>query len=109
MRVIRLIELRSVSIVTVVRVDDIFAAGVKSRCDQLCEYPNRLVPVNNLGELRWYAGCRLSRDWDAGTWTISQRGFAENTAVRFGGSSGNSKPRSTGLKLKRFDENEHVG
>ena len=71
--VMRLIESGSVSIVTVVHVDDIFAVGLKAtrRCDQFCEDVNRLVPINNMRMLRWYAGCRFSRDWDAGTLTIS--------------------------------------
>ena len=68
------IESDSVSIMTVVTADDFFAVGIKSRCDQFCENRNRLVPVNNLGELRWYAGCRFSKDWDAGTLTITQQG-----------------------------------
>ena len=71
-----------------VHVDDIFAVGLKARCDQFCEDLNRLVPINNLGRLRWYAGCRFSRDWDAGTLTISQQAFAENTAARFNVNSG---------------------
>ena len=104
----RLIESGSVSIVTV-NVDDIFAVGVKSRCNQFCEDRNRLVRVNNLGELRWYAGCRFSRYWDAGTLTISQQAFAENIAARFGVSSGRNNPLSAGLKLEEFDENELVG
>ena len=90
--VLRLIESGSVSIVTVVHVDDIFAVGLKARCDQFCEDLNRLVPINNLGELRWYAGCRFSRDWDAGTLTISQQAFAENNAARFDVSSGRNTP-----------------
>ena len=53
--VVRLIESGSVSIVTVVHADDIVAVGAKSGCDQFCEDLNRLVPINNLGELRWYA------------------------------------------------------
>ena len=57
--------------------DDIFAVRLNARCDQFCEDLNRLVPINNLGELRLYAGCRFSRDWDAGTLTISQQAFAE--------------------------------
>ena len=61
-----LTESGSVSIVTVVHVDDICAAGRKDRCDQFCDDSNRLVPLNNLGELRGYAGCRFSRDWEAG-------------------------------------------
>jgi len=43
--VLRLIESGSVSIVTVVHVDDIFAVGLKARCDQFCEDLNRLVPL----------------------------------------------------------------
>ena len=54
--VMRLIESGSVSIVTVVHLDDNFAAGLKARCDQFCEDLNRLVPISNLDELRWYAG-----------------------------------------------------
>ena len=38
-----------VSLATVVHVDDIFAVGVKSRCDQFREDLNRHVPVNSLG------------------------------------------------------------
>ena len=86
--------------------DDIVAVGLKAR---FCEDLNRLVPINNLGRLRWYAGCRFSSDWDAGSLTISQQPFAENTAARFHVSSGRNTPLSTGLTLEEFDENEPVG
>ena len=107
--VLRLVESGSAPIVTVVHVDDIFAVELKARCDQFCEDPNRLVPINNLGELWWYAGCRFSRNWDAGTLTISQQAFDENTAARFDVRSGRNTPLSTGLKLEEFDKNEPVG
>ena len=107
--VLRLVESGTVSIVTVVHVDDIFAVGRKTRCDQLFEDLNRLVPINNLGELRWYAGCQYSRDWDAGTLTISQQAFAENTALKFGVSSGRRNPLEKGLKLEEFDATEPEG
>ena len=94
--VLRLVESGTVSIVTVVHVDDIFAVGRKARCDQFCEDSNRLVPINNLGELRWYAGCRYSRDWDAGTLTISQQAFDGNAALKFGVSSGRRNPLKKG-------------
>ena len=45
--VMRLIESGSVSIVTVHV--DIFAVGLKARCDQFCEDLNRLVPINKWG------------------------------------------------------------
>ena len=54
-----------------------FAVGRKDRCDQFCKDLNHLVTVNNLDELRWHADDRYSRDWDAGTLTISHENFAE--------------------------------
>ena len=70
--VMRLVESGTASTVIVVHVDDIFTVWRKARCDKFREDFNRLVPINNLGELRWYAGCRYSRDWGTGTLTISQ-------------------------------------
>ena len=75
--VLRSVEFRTVSIVTVVHVDDIFAVGRKARYDQFCEDFNRLVPINNLSELRCYVDCWYSRDWDADTLTILQQTFTE--------------------------------
>ena len=71
--VLRLVESRTVSIVTVFHVDGIFAVGWKASCDRFYEALNGLVPINKLGELRWYAGCRYSRDSDSGTLTTSQQ------------------------------------
>ena len=65
--------------------------------------------INNLGELRWYAGCRYSRDWDAGLLAISQQAFAENTALKFGVSSGRRNLLEKGLKLEEFDATEPEG
>lgn len=42
-------------------VDDIFAVGVKERCDQFGIDLNEMVPVKNLGDLRWYSGLTLRR------------------------------------------------
>ena len=55
----------SVSVIAVVHVDDIFAVGREDRCDRFCEDLNHLVPINNLGELRWYV-CHYSRNKVAG-------------------------------------------
>lgn len=51
----------AVSIITVVDVDDIFAAGRKSRCDEFCEDLDCLVPIDNIGKLKWDPGCHHSR------------------------------------------------
>ena len=88
--------------------DDIFAMGRKARCDQFCEDLNRLVPINNLGELERYA-CRYSREWGAVTLTISQQSLAENTAAKLGVSSGWRNPFEKDLKLAEFDKSELEG
>ena len=69
--VMRLIE-HSVVVMVVVHVHDIFSIGRKRRCDKIGVDLNRYVPITNLGELRWYAGCRFSRDAVLGTVTMSQ-------------------------------------
>ena len=60
--VFRLIRGGIVVLILVVHVDDIFAVGEKERCDQFGEDLNRMVPVKNLGELKWYSGCFYARD-----------------------------------------------
>ena len=42
-----------VIITLVVYVDDIFAVGDKDRCDEFGVELNKMVPVENLGDLRW--------------------------------------------------------
>ena len=93
----------------IVHVDDTFAVGQKRRCDQFCDDFNRHAPINNLGELKWYACYRSARDFEAGTLKISQQFFAENTAAKFGASSGRATPLQTGPKLHEFDEDKPVG
>ena len=41
-----------------------------------------MVPVKNLGELRWY-GCHYTREQEMGTPTISQRTFADELVKTF--------------------------
>ena len=60
--VFRLIRGGIVVLILVVYVDDIFAVGKKERCDQFGEDLNRMVPVKNLRELKWYSGCFYERD-----------------------------------------------
>ena len=71
--VMRLVEAGGVPVVVVVHVDDIFAIGRKSRRDKFGDDLDAYVPITNLGERRWYAGCRFERDRVAGTVKISNR------------------------------------
>ena len=87
------------AITAVVHVDDIFAVGQKERCDRLCVDLNRTIPVKNLGDLKWYGGCRYSRDRKRGTLTISQQSFAEELVKKFRVTSVQSVPLKVGVKL----------
>ena len=102
--VMRLIEHSVVVMVVVVHVDDIFSIGLKSRFDKFGVDLNRYVPITNLGELRWYAGCRFSHDAVLGTVTMSQQAVAEKIVAKFGVTQ--NKPMVVGLKLEQFDEDE---
>ena len=42
-----------------------------------------MVPVKNLGELRWYGGCHYTRERETGTLTISQKTFADELVKTF--------------------------
>ena len=75
--VFRLIRGGIVVLILIVHVDDIFAVGKKERCDQFGEDLNRMVPVKNLGELKWYSGCFYERDREAGRLKISQQTYTE--------------------------------
>ena len=103
----RLQEGGIVSVVVVVHVDDIFAAGLKSRCDKVCEDLNAFVSVNNLGELKWYAGCRFTRDQVAETLEISQQVFAEEMMKKFGVTKSKRLPMAVGMKLEEYNGDEH--
>ena len=104
--VMRLVEDGGVSVVVVVHVDDIFAIGRKSRCDKFGDDLNAYVPITNLGELRWYAGCRFERDRVAGTVKISQHTSAEKIVAKFGVTRGKPTPMVVGLRLDEFDQEE---
>ena len=89
--------------------DSIFTLGWKNRCDQVCDDLNRLVPINNLGDLRWYAGYRYSRGWEAGRLTVSQQSIAENAAAKINVNSSRMTPLAAGLELEELDVTEPEG
>ena len=92
----------------VVHVDDILAVGLKSRCDVFRDELNRMVPVKNLGELRWHGGCHYTREPEMGTLTISQKMFADELVKKFCVTSTQSVSLRVGIKLEEFDEDERV-
>ena len=97
---------RSVAIIAVVHVDEIFAVGLKTRCGVFRDELNRMVPVKNLGELRGYGGCHYTREREMGTLTISQIPFADKLVKKVCVSSTQSVPLRVGVKLEDFDKDE---
>ena len=104
--VFRLVEEGRVAIIAVVHVNDIFAVGLKSRCDVFRDELNRMVPVKNLGELRWYEGCHYIREREMGK--ISQKTFADELVKKNCVTCTQSVPLRVGVKLEEFDKDERV-
>ena len=96
------------AITSIVHVDDIFAVGQKERCDRLCVDLNRTITVKNLGDLKWYGGCRYAMDRKRGTLTISQQSFAEELVKKFRVTSVQSVPLKVGVELEEFDEDKET-
>ncbi|CAB1102978.1 unnamed protein product [Ectocarpus sp. CCAP 1310/34] len=82
--VFRLMEEGRVIMIIVVHVDDILDVGQKERFDKFGRDLNTMVPVKNLGELRWYSACFYERDVEGGLLRISQQRFAEELAAEYG-------------------------
>ena len=72
----RLMEDGRVVMIIVVHADDIFAVRKKDRCDQFGWDFNEMVPVKNLGDLRFFSACLYEIHWDWGTLKISQPTYA---------------------------------
>ena len=71
------------AIIAVVHHVDIFSIGLKRRCNRIGNELNQLIPVKNLGKLRWFQGCPDSRNRERGTLKISQKQFADELARKF--------------------------
>ena len=107
--VFRLMEAGRVVMTIVVHVDDVFAVEKKARCDQFSRDLNQMVPVKNLGELRWYSGCLYERDGEKGVLKTFQQIFAEQLADEYGIEFGKRVPLPVGTRLARFDKDEALG
>ena len=107
--VFRLMNEGRVMRTVVVHVDEIFAIGERARCDQFGRDLNQMIPVKNLGELRWYSECFYERDREKRVLKISQETFAEQLADEYGIEFGKSDRLFFVTKLAEFDKNEAPG
>ena len=100
--VFRLVKEGRVVIITVVHVDDIFAVGLKSRCDVFRDELNCMVHAKNMDELRWYGRCHYTQEREMGTLTISHKVFADEVVKKFCLTSKQSVPLRVGVKLEEL-------
>ena len=97
------------SMIAVVHEGDIITVERKSRGYRFGEDLNCLVPINNLGELRWYAGCHYSRDRSNGLLAISQKVFTDTLVEKYGVVSGEKNPGWTCEKFDSVNEGDEPG
>ena len=72
-----------VKLILVVHVDDILVSGEKEACDELHRILNGKFPTEIFGELKWYLGCAVERDWQQGGVTIKQPAMIDTLIKRF--------------------------
>ena len=82
-----------VKLILVVHVDDILVSGEKEACDELHHTLNRNFLTENLGELKWYLGCAVERDWQQGSVTIKQPAIIDTLIMRFNVTAQSDLPR----------------
>ena len=92
-RVYRKIVEEMVKLILVVHVDDILVSGEKKACDELHNTLNRNFPTENLGELKWYLGCAVERDWQQDSVTIKQPAIIDTLIMRFNVTAQSDLPR----------------
>ena len=88
-----------VSLILVVHVDDILISGDEKDVKEVERILNSKFPVNNLGEVNWYMGCAVRRDWDRGTISVSQTTFADTLLKRFEVQGFSDVPASVSAQL----------
>ena len=97
-----------VELIIVVHVDDILVGEEKEACDELHLLLNKKFPTNNLGEVRWYMGCAIERDWAKETIKITQSAFVDTLLTRFNITSRANTPASSAADLGKTTADDEV-
>ena len=84
-------------VILVVQVDYILVSGKKEACDVLHHTLNENFPTENLGELKWYLGCAVERDWQQASVTTKQPAMIDTLTKRFNAIAQPDTPASTSL------------
>ena len=89
----------SICAILVVHVDDILIGGEEKQVEEICAILNRVFPTNNLGEVQWYMGCAIERDWKKGTMRVDQTTFIDTLLKRFDITNFSDLPAAVSVSL----------
>ena len=98
-----------VELIMAVHVDDMAIAGSEEECRDFHAAINSKLPTNDLGQLTWYTGCDLKRNWELGTLDITQKAFVESMMNRFGVNSSSDIPATPEVELGPREEQHPRG
>ncbi|CAM9835083.1 unnamed protein product, partial [Sphacelaria rigidula] len=88
-----------VRVISVFHVDDILISGPEEYVGKVGQILNTKFPTNNLGEVTWYMGCAVDRDWDRGTLSVTQTTFSDTPLERFEARGYSEIPASVSVTL----------
>ncbi|CAN0008532.1 unnamed protein product [Sphacelaria rigidula] len=81
--VYKLEEGGEVCAILAVHVDDILIGIEAKRVERVCIILNNRFPTNNLGEVQWYMGCAIERNWTGVTIYVNQTTFVDTMLKGF--------------------------
>ena len=94
-----------VVVIIVVYVDDLLVAS-ESKCDkeQAMKDLRSCFPIKDLGEAKFYLGCHITRDRDAGTLKLDQHHYVRTVASKFNVEKTSTTPAAAGAKPLSKDD-----
>ncbi|CAN0057850.1 unnamed protein product [Sphacelaria rigidula] len=98
----------SVCLILVVHVNDILIGGETKRAEKVCDILNKKIPTNNLGEVQWYMGCAIERNWKIGTMYVDQTTFIDAMLKRFEVTDFSDIPTSVSADLGPVKQGDKV-
>ncbi|CAN0053474.1 unnamed protein product, partial [Sphacelaria rigidula] len=106
--VYKLEEGGEVCAILVVHVDDILIGGETKRVQRVSNILNNRFPTNNLGEVQWYMGCAIERNWKGGTMYVNQTTLVGAMLKRFEVTEFSDIPASVFADLGQVKQGDKV-
>ncbi|CAM9769820.1 unnamed protein product [Sphacelaria rigidula] len=106
--VYRLEERGEVCVILVVHVDDILIRGETKRVDRVCNILSNGFPTSNLGEVQWYMGGAIERNWKRCTMYVNQTTFVDTILKHFEVTEFSDNSASVSVDLGQVKQGDKV-